>query len=264
MSATGGGRVSEPAEFPMTSKEFLTKADNFLQRGDIVLSRSPTFLSWLIRHTTGSSFSHAALVFFVAEPEAGYHSTFLLESVRSGVGLANLRNYLAGRHPKTEIAVLRLADAAYGEAFFKDVRRLMLDHVKSGYDFNTVWRLGLSAVFGMRLTWSRLRLGNATAMQDAMARTKARVNKWIPPQFICSGFIQYGLVKAAVRAGLPTVPVIFREGLDERSGNALLAVTPEDLATTRKLRWLFVARRGWVYRAYNLEDGELTISGGRQ
>ncbi len=255
--------MPEPTEFPLTAKEFLSQADKFLQRGDIVLSRSPTFTSWLIRRTTGSSFSHAALVFFVAQPEEGYNSTFLLESVHSGVGLANLRDYISGRNPKAEIAVLRLADDTYGQMFLKDVRGLMLDHVKSGYDFNTVWRLGLSAVFGMRLSWARLRLGKKTAMQDAMTRTKARVNKWIPPQFICSGFIQYGFLKAAVRAGLPITPVVFREGLDERSGNALLAVTPDDLATTQKLQWLFVARRGWVYRAENRVDGELIISGGR-
>ena len=253
----------EPIQFPVTAKAFLADADTFLKRGDIVLSRSPTFLSWLIRRTTGSSFSHAALVFFVAKPDEGYSSTFLLESVQAGVGLANLRDYIAGRHPKAEIAVLRLVDPAYGETFFKDVRGLMLDHVKSGYDFSTVWRLGLSAVFGMRLSWARLRLGRNIAMQDAMARTKARVNKWIPPQFICSGFIQYGFLKAAVRSGLPVYPVIFRNGLDERSGNALLAVTPEDLATTNNLQWLFVARRGWVYRADNRRKSEMIISGGR-
>ena len=256
--------LSETDSFPITSKAFLTDADKYLKRGDIILSRSPTFMSWLIRRTTGSRFSHAALVFFVAQPEEGYASTFLLESVRSGVGLANLRDYIAGRNPKAEIAVLRLADPTYGDMYFKDVRGLMLDHVKSGYDFTIVWRLGLSAVFGMRLSWARLRLGKATAMQDAMARTKARVHKWVPPQFICSGFIQYGFVKAAVRAGLPMSPVIFRSGLDERSGNALLAVTPEELATSPNLRWLLVARRGWVYRAESRNEGEAIISGAKQ
>ena len=248
---------------PITIKAFLEGADRYLRRGDIILSRSPNFTSWLIRSATGSAFSHAALVFLVPQPELGLRNTFLLESLGAGVGLANLRDYVSGRHPQSEIAVLRLSDPTYGEDYFKDVRGLMLDHVKSGYDFGIVWRLGLSALFGVRLSWSRLRLGRGASMQDAMARTKARVNKWVPPQFICSGFIQYGFIKAAVRAGLPTSPVIFRDGLDERSGNALLAVTPEDIATSKNLKWLYVARRGWVYLASSYKAGEFIMSDGQ-
>ena len=252
--------MPDSLDFPVGTKAFLGRAEVYLKHGDIVLSRSPTFTSWLIRRATGSTYSHAALVFFVPQPEAALNSTFLLESIGAGVGLANLQDYISGRHPKSEIAVLRLADASYDVEYFKAVRGLMLDHVKSGYDFGIVWRLGLSAIFGLRLSWSRLRLGKSASMQDAMARTKARVNKWVPPQFICSGFIQYGFLKAAVLAGLPVTPVIFRDGLDEKSGNALLAVTPEDLAMSKKLQWLFVGRRGRVHRVANYQEAERIMS----
>ena len=95
---------------PITIKAFLEGADQYLKRGDIVLSRSPNFTSWLIRSATGSAFSHAALVFLVPQPELGLRNTFLLESLGAGVGLANLRDYVSGRHPQSEIAVLRLSD----------------------------------------------------------------------------------------------------------------------------------------------------------
>ena len=56
-------------QFPMTTKQFLIHAEQLLQRGDIVLSRSPTFTSWLIRMATSSPFSHAALVFLPPQSE---------------------------------------------------------------------------------------------------------------------------------------------------------------------------------------------------
>ena len=249
--------------FPLTTREFLGKGDAFLRRGDIVLSRSPTLTSWLIRKATGSYFSHAALVFLVPQPDEGFNSTFVLESTSAGVGLANLRDYISGKRPKAELVVVRLLNPALGEAYYKQVRGLMLDHVKSGYDFGKVVKLSLSLFFGMRLGWSRLRLGSRHSMRDAVDRTHRRFTKWVPPQFICSGFIQYGLVKAAVRMDLDVRSVIFREGLDVQSGDALLAATPEDIATSSKVQWLFVARRGWVHEASSYDAAKRIISGGK-
>lgn len=237
----------------MSVKQFLVETEQHLRIGDIVLSRSPTFASKLIRWATGSAFSHAALVFLVAKPEDGFGSSFLLESVSAGVGLANLRDYIGGRHPQAEIAILRLQGAGLDEVYFKKVRGLMLDHVKSGYDYGRMMRLGLSLVFGLRLGISKIRKGERGSMVDAVERTKKRVYKWVPPQFICSGFIQYGLAKAAVLSDI-AADVMLKPGLSPEDRNGILAVTPDDVAHAKQLTWLFVARRGFVYRVPSYEE----------
>ncbi len=252
-----------PDAFPQTVTAFLSNAEHYLRKGDIILSRSPTFISWLIRKATGSDFSHAALVFLVREPEEGYENTFLLESTGGGVGLANFRHYISGRNPSAEIAVLRFKDTSLGPAFFNRARGLMLDHVKAEYDYGVIARLVLSALFGARLSLAKMRKGPQAAMQTAVERTRRRVLKWLPPQFICSGFIQYGLVKAAVLSDVDPASVILRDGLHAGSGNELLAVTPNDLANSDKLQWLYVARRGWVHTVTNRQHAVKVISGGR-
>jgi Permuted papain-like amidase enzyme, YaeF/YiiX, C92 family len=250
-------------ESPYTVSQFLNTADQHLRKGDIILSRSPTLISWIIRKATGSSFSHAGLVFVVRDPLDGYANTFVLESTGLGVGIANLRHYIAGRRPKAEIAILRVNDATLGPAFFNHVRGLMLDHVKSEYDYSVVFRVALSLMFGARLSYAKISKGPRAAMQTAVERTRKRVMKWLPPQFICSGFIQYGLVKAAVQQGIDPDRVVMRSGLDLGNMSDLLAVTPDDFAMSDKLKWLFVARRGWVYSVESRERALEIISGGR-
>ncbi|NMD07190.1 MAG: hypothetical protein GYA66_04345 [Phyllobacteriaceae bacterium] len=231
----------------ITVKSFLENAEQHLRVGDIVLSRSPTFTSWLIRWATGSKFSHAALVFLVAKPDEGFTSSFLLESVQGGVGLANLRDYIGGKRPHADIVVLRLEGEGLTEDYFRKVRGLMLDHVKSGYDFGRVMRLGLSAMFGARLVSSKIKKGSRGSMKDAVVRTRRRLHTWVPPQFICSGFIQYGLAKAAELKDI-TTNVMLKDGISPNDRNAILAVTPEDVARSQRLTWLYAIRRGWVYR----------------
>jgi hypothetical protein len=227
-------------------KSFLENAELNLRVGDIILSRSSTFMSWAIRWATGSAFSHAALVFLVAHPSEGFNSSFLLESVREGVGLANIRDYISGRKPRAEIVVLRLEGEQFTEAYFKKVRGLMLDHVKSGYDFGRVMRMGLSALFSLRLGWFSISKGQHRSMEHAVNTTRHRLHKWVPPQFICSGFIQFGLAKAAELQGI-TADVMLKDGLSPTDRDGILAVTPEDVARSPRLTWRFAIRRGWVY-----------------
>ncbi len=231
---------------PRTVKSFLAVAEAHLRTGDIVLSRSRSITSWLIRYATGSAFSHAALVFVVAKPEEGYNNTFLLESISTGVGLANLQDYIGGRRPHADIAILRLEGQGLDEAYFRQVRGLLLDHVKSGYDFGRVMRMGLTAAFGIRLGWVKVSEGSHNSMRKTIARTRARLHKWVPPQFICSGFIQYGLAKAAERRGLHA-NVMLKPDVSSFDRDGILAVTPEDMARSPRLTWLYVTRRGWVY-----------------
>lgn len=237
----------------ITVKSFLLNAEQNLRVGDIILSRSTTAMSWIIRWATGSAFSHAALVFLVAHPDEGFNSSFLVESTRDGVGLANIRDYIAGRKPQSEIVVLRLEGEQFNEAYFKKVRGLMLDHVKSGYDFGRVMRMGLSALFGLRLGWFTLSKGQHRSLEHAISSTTRRLHKWVPPQFICSGFIQYGLAKAAEQRGI-TANVMLKDGLSPGDKDGILAVTPEDVARSPRLTWRFAIRRGYVYPVESYDE----------
>jgi hypothetical protein len=238
----------EPPQFPMRVGEFLAKADKFLNRGDIVLSRSPTLSSNLIRFTSGGFFSHAAMVFLVPQIDDGFENTFVVESLYAGVGIGNLNTYIGGKNPSEEIAILRKVGQGYDESFFKQVRGLMLDHVHKPYDYGKAVNLALSFLFGIRLGWAKIR------------NSKLAFKKWTPSEFICSGFIQYGYVDAMLRKNVDPTPVIFKKNATVKDREALLATTPEDLATSDKLTWLFAARRGFVYRVNSYEEARKIIS----
>lgn len=253
----------EPRQLPITVKDFLDVTELHLKRGDIILSRSPNMFSRLIRWTTGSAFSHAAMVYLVAQPEKGYRSSFLLESTSLGVGIANFRSYIEGRRPAAEIAVLRFHDPELDDQFFRHVRGLLLDQIKSNYDYGKAIRIALAAIFGIRLSFAKWRVGSSRSMQDVLARTQSRMKKWVPKEYICSGYIQYGLVRAAVDLGVDPAKVLLRDDLTAHSGDALLAVTPEDIALSDKMQWLLVARRGWVHQATDRAAALKIISGVR-
>ena len=233
---------------------FLGRGQNDLQRGDIVLSRSKTLMSRLIRFVSGSEFSHAALVFLVPRYEEGFTSTFVLESTRRGVGLAKLEDYVDRKTGHSDVVILRLMGKGFDEAYFKRVRGLMLNHINAEYDYWRSLRLGLSLIFGVRLGWNLLHREQGDAMREAIRQTKRnRKLKWIPPEFICSGFIQYGLVKAA-RLAVQKRAALLKDGVDYRDENALLGVTPEDLARSPKLTWCWAMTKGRVMRVSDYEQ----------
>jgi hypothetical protein len=250
--------------FPMTVAQFLRHADTLLMRSDVVLSRSRTLSSWLIRFGTGGFFSHAALVFLVPKPEDGFYNTFLLESVSSGVGLANLRDYLDRRHGHNDLVIRRLDAPWFDDRMRTQVRGLMLDHVKASYDYGRVFRIALSVLFGLQLGWSRVARGGKASMEDAVKKTHHRKARWVPPQFICSGFVQYGFAKAAMRARKSVRRVLFRDGLEPSDMSGILAVTPEDIATTDKLDWLYAITGGLVHRVTSYDEAKRIIVAGRR
>jgi hypothetical protein len=253
--------VPEAPDFPMRVNQFLDEPQPFINRGDIILSRSATLSSWAIRTATGGYFSHAALMFLVPQPDDGFNNAFLLESTGNGVGLANLRSYVGGKRSHADVAILRLEGSQYTEQYFKKVRGLMLDHVKAGYDYGRVLSLGLALNFGARLGWSVLSKGGSESMREAIRRTRKRQINWIPPQFICSGFIQYGFVEALRRDGLSAEPVLFKDTLSEFDRDGILATTPADLANSSKLTWKYAIRRGWVHDVRSYSDARRVISG---
>lgn len=233
---------------PIAVTKFLGKGENDLRRGDIILSRSNTVMSWLIRKATRSDFSHAALVFLVPKHEQGFTSTFVLESTRRGVGLARLEDYVDRTRGHSDVAILRLEGKGFDSGYFRKVRGLMLNNINAGYDHWRIVRIGLSLLFGLKLGWQVLRRPEEGAMREAIRQTRRnRRHKWVPPEFICSGFIQYGLVKAAPTAALKRAALL-KPGIDYQEDDALFSVMPEDIARASNLSWHWAIARGRAKR----------------
>ena len=245
MSQSAG---AEP-KFPMTVRAFFEGADRFLNRGDISLSRSPLMASRLIRLASGSFFSHAAIVFLLPMRHEHFTNTFVLESLFKGVGIANFETYVNGRKPIEEVGILRLEGPGFTQDFFKRANGVLLNEVNKPYDFHRLWRIALSTLFGL---------------QQAVRRMQRRPNvyrRWMPRQFICSGFIQYGLFLAAEQSQLDTERVVLKNGLAEPSPDQMLGISPEDVATSNKLTWKYVICRGWVHEVASYDEAKRVISG---
>jgi hypothetical protein len=238
----------EPPKFPMRVGDFLNHADQFINRGDIILTRGNYFSSRIIRWVIGSFFSHSALVFLVPQPDNELNNTFVLESMPTGIGLAKLKTYIGGKRPTEDIAILRMQGAGIDDAYFKQVGALMLDYVKTSYDFGRAINLGFNLFFSLRHKFSK------------SGRNFSILKEWAPSQFICSGFIQYGFVEALRRKGGNPQAVIFRDDLNPNDREGLLAISPQDIANSTKPKWLYAARRGWVYEVKNYDEAREIIS----
>ena len=238
----------EPPHFPMRVGAFLKEADRYLNRGDIILTRNKTLGSRIVHIGTGSFFTHAAFVFLLPRRQDSFENTFVLESMPSGVGLANIKRWISGPNPPEEIAILRLQGEGLDYAYFKQVGGIMLDQVNSAYDYGIAINLGLSVWFGIKLGLSRI------------SRRVTAYRPWTPKTFICSGYIQYGLVEAMRRNNRDASPVLFKRGMAATDRESLLAVAPADIATSTKVKWLYVVRRGWVYQVSSYDEAKKTIS----
>lgn len=240
---------AEPPKFPMRVSDFLAEADRYLNRGDIILTRGNYLSSRAIRLIIGSYFSHAALVFLVPQRQNGFNNTFILESMPSGIGLASLKSYIGGKRPSEDIAILRMTGRGFDQAYFKSVGALMLDYVKTAYDFGRAINLGLSLFFSLQRKWSKT------------GRRFSMLKHWTPSQFICSGFIQYGFVEAMRRQGMDPSKAVLKKGISTEDRDGLLAISPQDIADSHKPKWLYAVRRGWVYKVENYAEAKESISG---
>jgi hypothetical protein len=241
--------AGDRSNFPMTVKAFFDDADRYLNRGDILLSRSPLLASRLIRLFSKSFFSHAALVFLLPQRSEHFTNTFVIESLFKGVGIANLETYVSGRNPVEEVGILRMEGEGFAQDYFKLANGILLNEVNKPYDFSRLWRIALSTVFGLNLAIQRLQRGPNV------------YRRWMPRQFICSGFIQFGYFKAAEFAKIETSRVVLRNGVDSPTPDEMMATTPEDLATSNKLTWKYAIRRGWVYEVASYKEAKHLIAG---
>lgn len=256
-------------EWPMPVDVFLTGP--YLQRADVVLTRkNRDFRSWLIRFATKGSFSHAALVFLVPHQEKGFNNSFVIESASGGVDLTAFTDYVNDR--RSVIGIKRLAKPWFTDEVQCDVRGRMLNMIKSSYDYSTIFTLAkeflADLAFGVK---SRI-YGPSRAIRTSREREIKPPNK-----FICSGLVQLGFIHTLMDlAGEKRLPaqflsdLVFRDDLktflpedwDQFTqaeqeeilydfvigfSDLMEATTPEDLASTPQLEWVYIIRRGKVY-----------------
>ncbi|MFA9443338.1 MAG: YiiX/YebB-like N1pC/P60 family cysteine hydrolase [Hyphomicrobium sp.] len=260
--------------WPMPVETFLE--GNYLKRSDIVLTRRDWDLtSWVIRWATGSPFSHAALIFTGPKFESGFTNTFVIEASTAGVDLTNLRDYIADK--SSFLAVKRFKKEWFDEPKQSRVRGLLLDKIKADYNFWALGHIARNIWFGVE----RSMRGDKEAIQTFRERD------WTPPnEYICSGLVQIGFVEAVLEYiksdQLP--PSALREVVFQRVAasrlpekddwqyldpeaskttanlfrnqnfDALESVTPEDLALSDKLEWLYMIKNGLVYKADSYDD----------
>ena len=269
-----GAYQVQPEKWPKSIDEFL--AGRFLRRADVVLtSRKNDLASYLIRTATKSPFSHAALVFTGPQVELGYTSTFVIEAATGGVDLASIKAYAADK--SVFFAIKRLRQPWFDPDKQSRVRGLLLDNIKSEYNYAAILRLVRELWFGVE----RSVRGKEQAVESFRQRQWDR-----PNSFICSGLVQFGFVEAITEYILarklpPSAlnDVVFSKQAQSRLVPAdawkdapdslidevipevrrtlaadLEAITPEDLAQSDKLEWLYFVQGGMVHRVRSYDD----------
>jgi hypothetical protein len=262
---------SEPG-WPMPVDQFIN--EEHLRHSDILLTRREwNPMSWLIRYSTSSNFAHASQVFLTPKWQFGWQSTYLIESVFSGVEITDLKDYF--KHPRMSVAVKRLNRPWFDNQLRRRVRGRMLDDIKADYAFSTMFGLGRQLLFGLQGAIS----GHKAAVRQREKASHRRRNEasTAAKEFICSGFIQLGYAQGVlefVREGaVPAEAIadvmfdknlaqllrhdwgqfttaesseIIAEFMDEFY-QELLAVTPLDMELSDNFDWEFTISNGLVY-----------------
>jgi Permuted papain-like amidase enzyme, YaeF/YiiX, C92 family len=262
-------------KWPMKLDQFL-KGD-YLDRADIMLTRRDWDLSsFIIRWSTNSPFSHSALIFNRPNQEPGIANTFVIEAGTSGVDLTNLRDYAADK--SAYIAIKRFRGTWFDEPKQARVRGLLLDKIKASYNYWAIGRIAKSLWFGVQ---NKMNTDSDGKSQREKTMEKYKQKAWVPPsEFICSGLVQTGYVETVmefIRSGdLPPsaiAEVVFNRNAQDKlpddkgwsdlgtargrqlaesfaaqNTEALESVTPDDLAQSRKLEWLYFIKGDEVHK----------------
>jgi hypothetical protein len=269
-------------EWPMPVEDFL--AGSYLQRADVVLTRRDWSLSsWLIRWSTDSPFSHAAMIFTGPQFESGFSNTFIIEAGTGGVDLTDLRDYLADK--STYVAVKRVKKPWFDEPKQSRVRGLLLDKIKSSYDYWAIGGIARNLWFGVE----RSVRGEKPTVESFRER-----NWSAPNEFICSGLVQLGFYEAVMEyiktdqlPGSVLSQVVFDNEAsaylpqteedwsyvdpEQAKSMAVLfykqqhlnfnSVTPESFAASDKLEWLYFIKEGMVYKVSSYDEVKKLIGG---
>jgi hypothetical protein len=262
--------ATAPPSWPMPVADFL--AGRYLKRADVVLTRKQNdWKSWFIRWATHGKFSHSAMVFLVPYDEVGFNNTFVIEAASEGVDLTNLADYVNDR--RTVLGIKRCTKEWFDWEIQSHVRGRTLNSIKSRYSYRTVWQIAKASL-------DRLLYGVSNRIRGPEKALARRTNKNLvaPNEFICSGLVQMGyatVVGEMVKQGkLPPTAlaeIIFDDDLAStltktdwskhtpeaqreiiydyvtEFEDVLEAVTPEDLAHSKQLDWVYVIVDGKVY-----------------
>jgi hypothetical protein len=253
-----------PARFPMPVADFVKGA--FLRRADVVLMRGHRLFSRAIRYATDSPFSHAALIFLVPDLEQGFDHAFLLEAVPAGVDVSRISHVTEAKPDGSyaaAVAILRLKAPWFGDDIARVVRGHMLDFIEAGYDWRTVFSI-MMHVLRARLFGAKEEVPHALAHALRSAQARKGV---APGNFICSGFVQYGylralqdladrdppalsereLRRAVFSRRLVEIPIPAMLGGDPACLATLMSTTPEEISQSENLEWKYVLLRGQAY-----------------
>lgn len=271
-SAQAPGKALDDV-WPKPVAEFLQ--GNYLERADVMLTRrSGDLASSIIRWAMNSAFSHAAMVYTGAQFDLGISGTFIIEAGTSGVDLTALKDYAENK--STFVAIKRFKRDWFTPERQARVRGVLLDKIKDTYDYWTIWRIVRNIWFGVQ---------SKVSTKEKAVRSYHK-GGWEPPnEYICSGLVQIGFVQATIEAIKrgelsPEVlrDVVFTKSAESRLPQAgdwkylgadanqtaanfqdilndeLYAITPEDLAQTDKLVWLYLIKDGLVYKVGSYAD----------
>jgi hypothetical protein len=261
--------------WPMPVEDFLD--GKYLERADVVLTRRDFNLaSWLIRWSTNSPFSHAAMVFTGPQFESGVTNTFVIEAGTSGVDLTDLRDYIADK--STFLAIKRVKEPWFDEVKQSRVRGVLLDKIKASYDYWAIGHIARTLWFGVQ----------KKVQGEKRAVESFQQHDWKPPnEFICSGLVQLGFFEAVMEyiksnqlPGSALNQVVFHKEAASRlpqtdedwsyltpeeakavavtfynqQNAAINSVTPEDLASSDRLQWLYFIKNGLVYKVSSYDQ----------
>ena len=258
----------------MPVEDFL--AGKYLERADVVLTRREWDVSsWAIRWATNSPFSHAAMVFTGPQFEVGYTSTFVIESGTSGVDLTNLRDYIADK--SAFIAIKRFKQAWFDEpkqaacAGCCSTRsrqaittgpsarsRAICGSASSAASAATARPCAASAsAIGTRRPSSSARASCRSVSSRRRSNTSRRAHyrrrrstrscSSGRRRHVCREREDWGYLDAE---SSKTTAVLFRK----QNFDALQSVTPENLAASDKLEWLYFIKNGMVYKVDTYDD----------
>ena len=269
--AAGGAIAAAPPEpkWPMPVGEFLK--GKYLERADVVLTRQyGSLVSWLIRFGLRSHFSHAAMVYQVPHRSPEYDDVFAIEASERGVKIRHMRDYCKAWGAVA--AIKRVRKPWLTPERQAKVSAEALNMIEASYDFGRAFRLGMRS-----LRWWLFGLRQVVQGPKKALKEYRKAGYKPPSELICAGLVQFGFIEGvsdmiAKKSLEPEAlcDVIFIEECarylpadwkafdeDEKQQvvdefksafvDELESITPNHLALSPRLDWLYVIRGGLVY-----------------
>lgn len=200
----------------------LQDAVRHLRVGDIVLMRKKRGpIAHFIKRTSGSYWSHVALVFHVARISRFDPDILLVEARDQGIEIHRLNVY--SNRPETyDIGVKRVKGLTAAERI--RFRGFFLDAVDTPYDWNRLESYLLNAL---------IKRATGRDYSDAIARRSVN-----PDNYLCTTFAQraYYLAVAPAKRG----KVLFRPAEGARNFlDQMEVIAPGDVARSANTEWLY-------------------------